>query len=159
MAHVQGGDCFCLRYLLSDESWRIELTQKAMEMDFCVVFCAWKGKSLWQCLDEKRLHHRPPYGSGRLAHFLGQWLVPSIIIQYYTIEPRTKVIFPPKIYKLTILTQYEQSNDIDIFPENYIIMNVNIFKNDHILLLTVCASLEAMISRLFPQDACETDGL
>jgi hypothetical protein len=35
-----GGDCFCLRYLLSDESWRIELTQKAMEMDFCVVFCA-----------------------------------------------------------------------------------------------------------------------
>jgi hypothetical protein len=41
MAHVQGGDCFCLRYLLSDESWRIELTQKAMEMDFCVVFCAW----------------------------------------------------------------------------------------------------------------------
>jgi hypothetical protein len=76
-------------------------------------------------------------------------------IQYYTIEPRTKVIFP----KLTILTQYKQSNDIDIFPENYIIMNVNIFKNDHILLLTVCASLEAMISRLFPQDACETDGL
>jgi hypothetical protein len=39
MAHVQGGDCFCLRYLLSDESWRIELTQKAMEMDFCVLFC------------------------------------------------------------------------------------------------------------------------
>ena len=34
-----GGDCFCLRYLLSDESSRIELTQKAMEMDFCVVFC------------------------------------------------------------------------------------------------------------------------
>jgi hypothetical protein len=57
------------------------------------------------------------------------------------------------------LTQYKQSNDIDIFPENYIIMNVNIFKNDHILLLTVCASLEAMISRLFPHDACETDGL
>jgi hypothetical protein len=28
MAHVQGGDCFCLRYLLSDESWRIALTQK-----------------------------------------------------------------------------------------------------------------------------------
>jgi hypothetical protein len=23
-----GGDCFCLQYLLSDESWRIELTQK-----------------------------------------------------------------------------------------------------------------------------------
>jgi hypothetical protein len=40
MAHVQGGDCFCLRYLLSDESWRITLTQKTMEMDFCVVFCA-----------------------------------------------------------------------------------------------------------------------
>jgi hypothetical protein len=45
MAHVQGSDCFCWRidnglwYLLSDESWRIELTQKAMEMDFCVVFC------------------------------------------------------------------------------------------------------------------------
>ena len=39
MAHVQGGDCFCLRYLLSDESWRITLTQKTMEMDFCVVFC------------------------------------------------------------------------------------------------------------------------
>ena len=39
MAHVQGGDCFCLRYLLSDESWRIELTQKTMKMDFCVVFC------------------------------------------------------------------------------------------------------------------------
>jgi hypothetical protein len=36
-----GGDCFCLRYLLSDESWRIELTQKTMEMDFCVVFCDW----------------------------------------------------------------------------------------------------------------------
>jgi hypothetical protein len=34
-----GGDCFCLRYLLSDESWRIELTQKAMASDFCVVFC------------------------------------------------------------------------------------------------------------------------
>jgi hypothetical protein len=34
-----GGDCFCLRHLLSDESWRIELTQKTMEMDFCVVFC------------------------------------------------------------------------------------------------------------------------
>jgi hypothetical protein len=26
--------------LLSDESWRITLTQKTMEMDFCVVFCA-----------------------------------------------------------------------------------------------------------------------
>jgi hypothetical protein len=39
MANVQGGDCFCLRYLLSDESWRITLTQKTMEMDFCVVFC------------------------------------------------------------------------------------------------------------------------
>jgi hypothetical protein len=39
MAHVQGGDCFCLRYLLSHESWRITLTQKTMEMDFCVVFC------------------------------------------------------------------------------------------------------------------------
>ena len=34
-----GGDCFCLRYLLSDESWRITLTQKTMKMDFCVVFC------------------------------------------------------------------------------------------------------------------------
>jgi hypothetical protein len=34
-----GEDCFCLRYLLSDESWRIELTLKTMEMDFCVVFC------------------------------------------------------------------------------------------------------------------------
>jgi hypothetical protein len=40
MAHVQGGDCFCLRYWLNDESWRITLTQKTMEMDFCVVFCA-----------------------------------------------------------------------------------------------------------------------
>ena len=39
MAHVQGGDCFCLRYLQSDESWRIALTQKTMEMDFCIVFC------------------------------------------------------------------------------------------------------------------------
>jgi hypothetical protein len=38
MEHVRG-DCFCLRYLLSDESWRITLTQKTMEMDFCVVFC------------------------------------------------------------------------------------------------------------------------
>ena len=37
---ISRGDCFCLRYLLSDESWRIELTQKTMEMDFCVVFCA-----------------------------------------------------------------------------------------------------------------------
>jgi hypothetical protein len=37
---MQGGDCFCLQYLLSDESWRIALTQKTMEMDFCVVFCA-----------------------------------------------------------------------------------------------------------------------
>jgi hypothetical protein len=34
-----GGDCFCLRYLPSDESWRIALTQKTMEMDFCIVFC------------------------------------------------------------------------------------------------------------------------
>jgi hypothetical protein len=25
-----GGLCFCLRYLLSDESWRIALTQKTM---------------------------------------------------------------------------------------------------------------------------------
>jgi hypothetical protein len=33
------GDCFCLRYLLSDESWRIELTKKTMEMEFCVLFC------------------------------------------------------------------------------------------------------------------------
>ena len=39
MARVQGGDRFCLRCLLSDESWRIALTQKTMEMDFCVVFC------------------------------------------------------------------------------------------------------------------------
>ena len=39
-----GGDCFCLQYLLSDESWRIELTQKTMEMDFCVVFC---DKGVW----------------------------------------------------------------------------------------------------------------
>jgi hypothetical protein len=39
MAHIQGGDCFCLRYLPSDESWRIALTQKTKEMDFCVVFC------------------------------------------------------------------------------------------------------------------------
>ena len=30
MAHVQGGNCFCLRYLLSDESWPIALTQKTM---------------------------------------------------------------------------------------------------------------------------------
>jgi hypothetical protein len=37
---TSGGDCFCLRYLLSDESWRIALTQKTMEMDFCIVFCA-----------------------------------------------------------------------------------------------------------------------
>jgi hypothetical protein len=36
---ISRGDCFCLRYLLSDESWRIELTQKTKEMDFCVVFC------------------------------------------------------------------------------------------------------------------------
>jgi hypothetical protein len=33
------GGCFCLRYLLSDESWRIALMQKPMEMDFCIVFC------------------------------------------------------------------------------------------------------------------------
>jgi hypothetical protein len=39
MAHVQGGDCFCLGYLLSDESRRIALTQKTMKM-VCVVFCA-----------------------------------------------------------------------------------------------------------------------
>jgi hypothetical protein len=33
---ISRGDCFCLRYMLSDESWRIALyTQKAMEMDFC----------------------------------------------------------------------------------------------------------------------------
>jgi hypothetical protein len=38
MAHVQGGDCFCLWYLLSDESWRIALTRKTMKM-VCVVFC------------------------------------------------------------------------------------------------------------------------
>jgi hypothetical protein len=36
---ISRGACFCLRYLLSDESWRIALTQKAMEMDFCVIFC------------------------------------------------------------------------------------------------------------------------
>jgi hypothetical protein len=47
MAHVQGGDCFCLRSLLSDESWRIALTQKTMEMDFCVVFC---GNTVKSCL-------------------------------------------------------------------------------------------------------------
>jgi hypothetical protein len=37
-----GGGCFCLLYLLSDESWRIalRLTQKTMEMDFRIVFCA-----------------------------------------------------------------------------------------------------------------------
>jgi hypothetical protein len=35
-----GGGCFCLRYLLSDQSCRIALTQKPMEMDFCIVFCA-----------------------------------------------------------------------------------------------------------------------
>ena len=40
----RGGDCFCLRYLLSDESWRIALTLKTMEMDFCVVFC---GTTIW----------------------------------------------------------------------------------------------------------------
>jgi hypothetical protein len=34
-----GGECFCLRYLLSDESCRTALTLKTMEMDFCVVFC------------------------------------------------------------------------------------------------------------------------
>jgi hypothetical protein len=39
MAQVQVGDCVCLRYLLSDESRRITLTQKTMEMDFCVIFC------------------------------------------------------------------------------------------------------------------------
>jgi hypothetical protein len=39
MAHVQGSDCFCLRYLLSDESWWIALTQKAMEMDLFITFC------------------------------------------------------------------------------------------------------------------------
>jgi hypothetical protein len=33
-----GGDYFCLWYLLSDESWRIALTQKTMEMAFCIVF-------------------------------------------------------------------------------------------------------------------------
>jgi hypothetical protein len=49
-----GGDCFCLRYLLSDESWRITLTQKTMEMDFCVVFCAmtnmtWATRACVQC--------------------------------------------------------------------------------------------------------------
>jgi hypothetical protein len=44
MAHVQGGDGFSLRYLLSDESWRIELTQKTMKMVFCVVLC---GSILW----------------------------------------------------------------------------------------------------------------
>jgi hypothetical protein len=31
--------CFCLRYLLSDEWWRIALTQKPVGMDFCIVFC------------------------------------------------------------------------------------------------------------------------
>jgi hypothetical protein len=36
---ISRGDYFCLRYLPSDESWRIELTQETMEMDFCVVFC------------------------------------------------------------------------------------------------------------------------
>jgi hypothetical protein len=40
MAHVQEGDYFCLRYLLSDESWRIAITQKTMEMAFCIAFCA-----------------------------------------------------------------------------------------------------------------------
>jgi hypothetical protein len=35
-----GGNCFYLRYLLSEESWRIALTQKTMEMDFWIVFCA-----------------------------------------------------------------------------------------------------------------------
>jgi hypothetical protein len=34
-----GGDYFCLRYLLSDESWRIALRQKTMEIAFCIVFC------------------------------------------------------------------------------------------------------------------------
>ena len=34
------GGCFCLRYLLSDESWRIDLTQKAMEIGLlCSILC------------------------------------------------------------------------------------------------------------------------
>ena len=54
MAHVQGGDCFCLRYSLSDEPWRIKLTQKTTEMDFCVVFCALSNQvkfSLWSIIE------------------------------------------------------------------------------------------------------------
>ena len=31
-----GGDCFCL--------WRIALTQKTMEMDFCIIFCGHGNK-------------------------------------------------------------------------------------------------------------------
>jgi hypothetical protein len=38
LCSVPGGDCFCLRYLPNDESWRITLTQKTMEIDFCIVF-------------------------------------------------------------------------------------------------------------------------
>jgi hypothetical protein len=37
--NFQGGVYFCLGYLPSDESWAIALTQKTMEMSFCVVFC------------------------------------------------------------------------------------------------------------------------
>jgi hypothetical protein len=38
LCSVPGGDCFCLWYLPIDKSWRIPLTQKTMEMDFCIVF-------------------------------------------------------------------------------------------------------------------------
>jgi hypothetical protein len=36
---ISRGDCFRLWNLLSDEWWRIALTQKPMEMDFCIEFC------------------------------------------------------------------------------------------------------------------------
>ena len=40
----RGGDCSCLKYLLSDESWRIR--QKSISIVFCVsvVFYGWKWR-------------------------------------------------------------------------------------------------------------------
>jgi hypothetical protein len=40
--------------LLSDESYPLELTQKAMEMDFCVVFCGFGDAIVRDCGSDSR---------------------------------------------------------------------------------------------------------
>jgi hypothetical protein len=67
-----GSDCFCLRYLLSDESWRIELRKKTMEMYFCVVF---SGRILWLNSVTNEITSSIPHGDNKI--FSRPWNVSS----------------------------------------------------------------------------------